>query len=77
VTYMSTLPRGTQCVSETTPMLKVRNGEHKSQKGIKKSPLVKHFNEMKLPITSLQFIGIDYVPKAPRRGRVRSSLLRE
>lgn len=65
---MNTLPRGTQCIGETTPIVKVRNCEHKSQKQIKKSPLLKHFNEMKLPVTSLEFIGIDYVPKAPGEG---------
>lgn len=57
-----------QCIGETTLILKVRNCEHRSQKGIKKSPLVKHINEIKLPVTSVEFIGIDYVLKAPREG---------
>lgn len=68
MTYLSTLPRGTKHMGETTPTLKVRNCKHKSQEGIKKPPLVKHFNEMKLPVTSLEFIGIDCVPKAAGEG---------
>lgn len=59
-------PQGTQYIRKTTLILKVRNCEHKSQERIKKS-LVDHFNEMKLPVTFLEFIGIDYVPKAPRK----------
>lgn len=70
---MITLPRGTQCIEETTPILKVRNCEHKSQEGIKKSPLTKHFNEMKLPVTAVEFIGIDYVLKAPGEGEAEKA----
>lgn len=62
---MITLSRGSQCICESTLILKVRNGGHKSQKGIKKSPHVKHFNEVKLPVTAIEFIGIDDVLKAP------------
>lgn len=68
MTYLSAFPRGIKCISETTPIVKVRNCGHKSQKGIKKSPLMEHFNEMKPSFTSLEFIGIDYVPKACREG---------
>lgn len=72
---MSTFPRGTQCISETTQIVRVRNCGHKSHERIKKSPLVEHFNEMKPPFTSLQFIGIDYVPKALREGETGAAYL--
>lgn len=75
VTFLSTFPRGTQCMSETTRIGKVRNCGHKSQEGIKKSPLMEHFNEMKPPFPSLEFIGIDYVLKACSKGETGAAYL--
>lgn len=73
--YLRTSPRGTQCITETTWIVKVRNCGHNSQEEIKKSPLIEHFNEMKPLFTILEFIGIDYVPKAPREGDTGAAYL--
>lgn len=60
---------------KTTRVVKVRNCGHKSQEGIKKSPLIKHFNERKPPFTSLEVIGINYVPKACRERETGAAYL--
>lgn len=60
---------------KTKRVVKVRNCGHKSPEGIKKSPLMEHFNERKPPFTYLEFIGIDYVPKARREGETGAAYL--
>lgn len=73
MTDVITLPRGSQHIGESTLILKVRNGGHKSQKGIKRSPRVKYFNEVKLPVTTVKFIRIDDVLKAPGEGEAEEA----
>lgn len=36
---------------------------------------MEHFNERKPPFTSLELIGIDYVPKAHREGETGAAYL--
>lgn len=36
---------------------------------------MEHFNERKPPFTYLEFIGIDYVPKARREGETGAAYL--
>ena len=70
VIYMLRCPCGLAYIGKTTRKLKTRISEHKSsiRRNDRDYPVAVHFNDMKHDISTLRFVGMEWVPPPPRGG---------